>query len=205
MVEPPPPPVPAPDPTVRRHDGFYLRMGLGAGYMLSSIDPPPGDLSARGGGVALDFAIGGTVAHGLVIGGGFFLASAGNVTWKGDPVSLVSASDTVKGGEASLGLIGAFIDYYPNPNDGFHLMGALGIGTQSYTKAGDSPIDEDFAGGGGGFMLGIGYEAWVGSQWSLGGVARVVGTSTSIQGEQSGTNFGGRGIAPGLLFVATHH
>jgi hypothetical protein len=54
-------------------------------------------------------------------------------------------------------------------------------------------------------MLGVGYEAWVGSQWSLGAVMRVLVMSGTLRGEHSSENIDARGIAPALLFVATHH
>lgn len=197
--------MPAPDPTVHRHDGFYLRMGLGGGFMASKLDL--GDLSARGSGVALEFALGGTIADGLVIGGGLYTQSASNVHWKGDSLRSRFMTDTYSHDkEGSLGLLGIFLDYYPNPRDGFHVQGALGFGTLSFESDGLMGLPgETWAGVGGGGMLGVGYEVWIGSQWSLGGVARVLLMSGSLRTEDTDITFDGKGYAPSLLFVATHH
>src|SRR5947207_1236864 len=74
MYAPPPPPVYvappiASDPTVRNHDGFYLRLGLGGGTLKTngSFSPDIGvsDFSLKGGGVMFDLSIGGTVGRGF--------------------------------------------------------------------------------------------------------------------------------------------
>jgi hypothetical protein len=54
-------------------------------------------------------------------------------------------------------------------------------------------------------MLGVGYEFWVGSQWSLGGIARLLLVSGSLRADGSEVDFSGKGYAPSLLFTATHH
>jgi hypothetical protein len=205
QVEPLPAPIPAPDPTVHHHDGFYLSMGLGAGYAWSDVSKAPvfGDLSAKGAGVALELALGGTVADGLVIGGGLYTTSVSRLRWK----RTISDGDaSQQGDQGSVALLGVFIDYYPNPKDGLHVQGALGIGTLNYERDSSTGVPpETWAGGGGGAMLGVGYEAWVASQWSLGGVLRVIGVSTAMRGEDSDVNFDGRAISTALLFSATYH
>jgi len=201
MVEPLPP-VAAPDPTAHRHDGFYLRLGLGGGFMASRLEPSDGTLSASGGGLAIEFALGGTVADGLVIGGGLYASTTGAVKWKGDSLG----SGSVSGGQGSLGLLGVLVDYYPDPKEGFHVQGALGIGTLSFDQDKHSGVpSEKWTGGGGGAMLGVGYEFWVGSQWSIGGIARVLLVSGSLRAEDNASEFSGKGYAPSLLFIATHH
>jgi hypothetical protein len=183
-------------------------MGIGGGFMAAKVEPPPGSLSARGGGVALEFALGGTIADGLVIGGGLYSQSASTVHWKGEALRTAPGigSDTYSGDQGSLALLGVFLDFYPNPKEGFHVQGALGIGTLTFEEDGLTGIPgETWAGAGGGAMLGVGYEAWVGSQWSLGGVARLLLVSGSLRGEDTDLNFDGKGYAPSLLFVATHH
>jgi len=195
--------VPAPDPTIRRHDGFYLRLGIGAGLVRSRVESPAplGDLSARGGGVAIDLALGGTVADGLVIGGGIYTVAINNVSWSGDNVPGDQDGET-----GSIGLLGVMVDYYPDARGGFHVLGSLGIGVLGYER--DSSTDlppEDWNGGGGGAMFGVGYEAWIGDQWSLGGVARVLLVSGTLRGEGTDDEMDATGFAPALLLVATHH
>jgi hypothetical protein len=181
-------------------------MGLGGGFMASKVDAPIGNLSARGGGVAIEFALGGTIAEGLVIGGGLYSSAVGEVHWKGNALRAYAGDNEVSGDQGSLGLLGVFVDYYPSPKDGFHVQGALGIGALTFEKDGATGVpNEGWAGSGGGAMLGVGYEVWVGPQWSLGGVARLLLMSGSLRGEDTDRTFDAKGYAPALMFVATHH
>src|SRR5438045_765689 len=56
------------------HDGFYLRLGLGFGGVGGNVTPDAGGptTSMKGGTVSSELAFGGTVAPGLVIGGGIY-------------------------------------------------------------------------------------------------------------------------------------
>jgi hypothetical protein len=212
LHEPTPPPVPAPDPTARRHDGFYLRLGLGAGLVRSEVDFDNGIISeevkARGGGVAFELALGGTVAPGLVIGGGIYSVSIAEINWRSPAAGDFSedGGDEIDGGEGAISVLGVMIDFYPNPRGGFHVQGGLGIGALSLKNDEDSDFPgEDWEGGGGGLMLGVGYEFWVSDQWSLGGIARVLAMSGKLRGSDSEDNYDSRGFAPAILFGATHH
>src|SRR6188474_2336923 len=70
---------PALGQSARTHDGFYLRLGGGLGYVADSVEsedlPFVGgtiEASLTGGAFATDVALGGAVAPGLIIGGGWF-------------------------------------------------------------------------------------------------------------------------------------
>jgi hypothetical protein len=204
--------VPAPDPTARRHDGFYLRLGLGGGLVRSEVDFDTGAISeevkARGAGVALEIALGGTVAPGLVIGGGIYSVSIARTTWHSDAARERSedGDDEITGGEGAISVLGVVIDFYPNPRGGFHVQGGLGIGALALENDKDSNFPgEDWEGGGGGLMLGAGYEFWVSDQWSLGGIARVLAMSGKLRGSESDRDYDSRAFAPAILFGATHH
>jgi hypothetical protein len=206
--------VPAPDPTVRRHDGFYLRLGLGVGHVRGSAEPdepagPPfvNDVDFRGTGVASELSLGGTVADGLVIGGSLFLTSVDHVTWRGSSVRLFEEAgrDTFEGGRGSFAMLGLLADWYPNDREGFHVQGALGFGAVTFESDSSDVPDGEWTGGGGGLMLGAGYEFWVAEQWSLGGVVRVVMMSGKLENEEDGAEVNAQAFAPSVLFVATHH
>lgn len=207
-----PPPVAAADPTARRHDGFYLRLGLGAGFMRSVVDfedvNGTSEVKVRGGGVGFELALGGTVAPGLVIGGGIYTVSASEITWESDAQSVLDRydDDTFKGGDGVVGMLGVMLDFYPNPRGGFHVQGGIGLGTLALDHDKDTGFPgENWEGGGGGLMLGAGYEFWVSDQWSLGGVGRVLMVSGKVRGSESDRDYDAKAIAPALLFVATHH
>jgi hypothetical protein len=181
---------------------------LGAGLLRGKVDSLAGDVHVRGGGPALEFALGGTVAPGLVIGGGLYTVATDELTWDAEAARPYSDDDSteIEGGEGTLGMLGVIIDYYPNPRAGFHLQGGLGVGTLALMRDSDTNFPgENWEGGGGGAMLGVGYEFWVSDQWSLGGIARALFVSGKLRGSVSERDNDGRGFAPALLFGATHH
>jgi hypothetical protein len=220
LIEPREPPrviVPAPDPTARRHDGFYLRLGLGIAHVRGSAEPagpagPPfvDDVDFRGTGVASELSLGGTVAEGLVIGGGFFLTAVDHVTWRGSSVRRwdPAGGNAFEGGNGSFGMLGLLADWYPQDRGGFHVQGALGFGALTFEPDQSDWVDvpdEEWTGGGGGLMLGAGYEFWVAKQWSLGGVVRAVMMSGKLENDEDDTEVNVQAFVPALLFVATHH
>jgi len=209
-MQQPPPPVVAPDPTVHRHDGFYLRAGLGPSVFWGQATPAFGDVSARGLGLAFDIAIGGTPAAGVVIGGTITTSFSGTVHWSGDGVRQTTERSSVNGAEGQISLIGVFVDYYPDPAGGFHVMGALGIGAMNFESdtGRQFPPEKWASAGAGGGVLGAGYEFWIGKQWSLGGVARVLYVRGDLEGARNTSadgTFSAQAIAPGILFSATLH
>lgn len=182
--------------------------------MRSRIDlegnafPSGESVDARGSGVALEIALGGTVAPGLVIGGGIYSVSMAQVGWRSDEARAFNedGDDEIKGGEGAISVLGVMLDFYPNPRGGFHVQGGLGIGALALEKDADTNFPgEDWEGGGGGLMLGVGYEFWVSEQWSLGGIARVLAMSGKVRGSETDRDFDSRGFAPAILFGATHH
>jgi hypothetical protein len=204
------------------HDGFYLRLGIGAGYMLAptTVTTSGSDdettFTTKGLAVASEFAMGGTVAPGLVIGGGVYGISAPSA----------KADDFKDDGEAiddlegewdmiSLSIVGPFIDYYFNPEAGLHLQLAVGLASSSVSEgefkmAGEGSIDtDDETGSGFGAMLGFGFETWAGEQWSVGGLIRVLYADTTIEADLPGTSteadWKTKSVIPGVLFTATYH
>ncbi len=67
----PAPPQEADEPGAHLHDGFYLRVALGGGWLGMRTDSAP-EADVKGGGGSLDLLLGGTPIDGLVIGGGIF-------------------------------------------------------------------------------------------------------------------------------------
>ncbi|MBX3128238.1 MAG: hypothetical protein KF718_16055 [Polyangiaceae bacterium] len=198
----PPPPPPA-DPTVHFHDGFYLQFGLGLGSMSTSatIDPAPSnppDVSITGMGVAGQFLLGGTPAPGFVIGGGSMGFSAPRAKLKEDGQEVALDDETF-----NLSMLGLFVDYYFDPTQGFHLQALIGFAQLS---SDDSDADENPTGVG--LSLGLGYEWWVGEQWGLGVLGKLMYASTSVDVDLV---TGGTGsikyqtLVPALLLTATLH
>lgn len=158
---------------------------------------------------AFEFALGGTPAPGLVIGGGIFTGFTGKTETSeldvdGRPVS------PLKHQQISFSLVGPFIDYYFDERSGFHLQGALGLTAMEVGKAesldGATSTPKRTLGGLG-FMLGGGWEAFVGEQWSLGGVARVrYGALETDDDDDDDERYTFQTLAiPEILFTATYH
>lgn len=213
----PPPYVPVgPDPAkVHNHDGFYLRMSFGVGYMhdnfryetsSASLPTVGSDLKLSGGAVAFDVLVGGTPAAGLVFGGGILGAVAPNPNVTSGGVSAPYRVDL------NLVMVAGFVDWYPNSRDGFHLQGLAGIAGVSTTDSnGDNIRGTNRNPAGIGLGLGVGYEWWIGNQWSMGVLGRVLYAHATV----TDTYIDGSGmydetekhsvIAPAVLFTATYH
>lgn len=218
---PPPPSYPiegaAPAPTAtdprgddRRHDGFYLRFGVGLGWLSLKRDTETttvgtdvafsGESTIRGGVGVGEISIGGTVGTGIVLCGtllGHELADATLEREDGDDVEL---------GEAlSLGLIGMGIHYFPDEYGGFHVGGTAGL---AYAVA-DAPASrfERLGGVGLGVSLATGYDWWIGDQWALGVIGRFTGarvhgeaTDDGVTAEEDDT-----AAAFAVMFSVLHH
>jgi hypothetical protein len=212
MVQPPPPaPPPAPPPPpppppeerekagVHTHDGFYFRFGLGGGYFAGSVDTTP-KATVTGGHLAVDLAFGGTPVPGLVIGGGIY-GSAGGASWESGGTSQKIDSSVVS-------TIGPFIDWYPDPKDGWHITGMVGLSRFQFTQNNVVDVTSAF---GGAVMIGGGYEFWIGKEWSLG----ILGRLQYAQAQMSELIFNGvtlagssvkvSAIVPALLVGITFH
>lgn len=195
----PPPEVPLPNYQNSRpflHDGFYLRLGLGPGFlhMDGKVDPGNGEYSVQGGGMSLDVMVGGTPTPGLVVGGASWFTQTRDPDF--DVAGVRSSSEI----EANLALLGAFIDGYPDPSGGFHVGGVLGFAVAT-VRTDDTAV----VGGDHGFGLGafLGYDAWIAEQWTLGGVLRFSAAGMRNSEDDLDETLGAANLA--LLFTAVYH
>lgn len=192
------------DPSRHRHDGFYLNFGLGGGYLNSSIgyEPDPGgpDSSIAGAGMFSQGLIGGTPARGLVVGGGGMNAVISNA-------KLEVGGEELSSAPLALYSTGAFVNYYPDPRGGFHVLGFLGIAALDYS---DWEVTDNALAWGFSAVVAAGYEWWVGKQWSLGLMgrmqfARVSVTVDEIPGVLPETDVIHSVLAPGAVVALTYH
>jgi hypothetical protein len=174
-----------PDRTAHLHDGFFLRLGIGAGLLQTSssfegtigsrpADEALGEFTYSGTGIALDFVIGGTPFAGFVMGYGF----AGQVI----PEPTVKMENTPSGDQeksaSSLGaaIHGLAIDVFPNPHGNLELGGLLG-----FAQVGTGAEGEESSGFGA--ALWGGYGLWANDQTSLAALLRFGFTHTTNQTE----------------------
>lgn len=196
---------------MHRHDGFYLRLGLGVGNFSFTADVEEDGQKAAtvetSGIVPMsEVAFGGTIAPGVVLGGGIYTAgTAGgsrdfDITPEGGGGSVSEELDT-----GPFGMVGPFIDIYPNPEQGLHIQAAVGFATYSVTEPSSESVD-DISLTGLGLMAGVGYEWWIGEQWSFGILGRVmVGKLSGEDPSDSDETYSATAVAPGLLATITYH
>ena len=186
------------------HDGFYFRGALGVGALFGSnstvngalLVASAGDFDSSGIAVLSELAFGGSPLPGLVIGGGSYGASVPSTSYE-------VAGSEIEGGTSAVSVLGPFIDIYPDPSAGLHLQFAPGLGAMNVNE-GDFASDT-IGGLGFGFMAGAGYEFWIGEQWSIGGLARVLYARATIEDQYGHGQFEAQAILPGVLFTATYH
>lgn len=185
------------------HDGFQFRGTLGAGYLhdSESVDDPGGNELAAGSvsGAAASFELffGGTPLPGLVFGGFLSGMAAPGPSVKMNGVTFDSGSGTSLG----LGSVGPYVDFYPNPQSGFHVLGNLGYAQVTFND-GNGTVDEATSSG---FILGtgVGYDAFVSDEWGLGVLGRL---SYAWTGHESvGLKVHDNVLALGVSFSVTYH
>ncbi|MFW5739308.1 MAG: outer membrane beta-barrel protein, partial [Myxococcota bacterium] len=97
--------------------------------------------------------------------------------------------------------IGLLIDYYFDPEGGFHMQGLLGLGVLAVEY--DNEDIDDRSATGPSLALGLGYEGWVGEQWGIGGLFRL--TAAALTEDEDDVKLNHSVLTPAILFTATHH
>lgn len=188
--------------TARKHDGFYLRLSLGGGAIkakFSGGDEAP-DAEASGSGAMLDVLLGGTPASGLVVGGGYQFDMAQSADYE------FGSNSTGSGGTVARGVVGPFVEWFPDPHGGFStglLLGysLLTLRTPQFRIFGVD-VGGDITSLGFGGNLWVGYAHWVSSQWALGLEARG-GLSTTKNEDDSSQ--AGNSTSWALLVTGVYH
>lgn len=138
------------------HDGFYMRLGAGYGYMTtsSSVTGQANSASIKGVGPAFQMSFGGTPIPGLVIAGTMFMHLQSKPS-----VDLGNGQSADANSSVFLLSLGPIVDYYPDPHGGLHFGGGPLFSTFNginYTSTGF-----------GATVFG-GYDLWIGKSWSFG-------------------------------------
>lgn len=178
----------------RTHDGFYMQLDAGLGYLSTSAEAGGTKVTYSGLTFPTSILLGGTVGP-VVIGGGFITDYAAS------PSAKMTAAGTTQSAtltDVSLYLyaMGVFADIYPDPHGGLHFQPFLGFGGLQATYQGNASN-----GGPTGMVLaaGVGYDWWVADEWSIGLMGRLTYAPLSYN------SVGWSTIAPALLATFTYH
>ena len=141
------------------HDGFYLRLSLGPGWLHASTggDLPEG--SVKGAVTAVDLRVGHTLFRGMALG-----LFAG--LWHAPSPEAGGGATRFGNGAMTRILAGPFVDYFPNPHNGLHFGVAPGV--MLLQRSSENAGDEESSATGLGGALWVGYDFWVADDWSLG-------------------------------------
>jgi hypothetical protein len=185
----------APAAGKRSHDGFFLRLSLGAVYLHESWNPSGGSPGAvfGGGGTSLEASIGKSVRPGLIVGGLWQLVALT------DPnESYVGTTYVTPGTARFLDVVAGFVDCYPNPRRGLHVGGSAGLLAASNL---DRAYGTLTTGWGAAMSIRFGYEVFFSSRWSVGALAQLAGYRySSTEGSVSSVS---NGLLPTLALAFT--
>jgi hypothetical protein len=177
----------------RTHDGFYLQLDAGLGYLSSSADIQGYNLKYSGLSFPTAILLGGTVGP-VVIGGGFVTDYAPSPSVKMSGGGVTQTGD-LTGAKLYLFSIGLFADIYPDPHSGLHFQPFLGWGGLQMEYQGVTGRSAT------GLVLaaGVGYDWWVADEWSIGVMGRFGYAPLNLDSVSYKT------ITPALLATFTYH
>ena len=181
-------------PGFHEHDGFYMRLLMGGGYLSTKEKFGGNTYTLSGGAVAFSAAFGGAVAPNLIIYG-----ELGGMSVNEPSVSGNGSSGTAKGLTLNMISFGPGLAYYVQP------MNLYVSGTFNFTKFSmsdnnnsNNTADSDT---GFGFSATLGKEWWVSTDWGLGAAAQFnMGTAKADSGDTTLT-----GIGFAVMFSATYN
>jgi len=167
-----------------------------------------GDVEGRTVGFASlgELTIGGTIAPGLVLGGGAYTAQLLSAHFK-----LARDSDGAPPSELdpelrTLALFGPFLQWYPNARRGFHVEAALGFAAITSDSGGSRGFEEpDYQAIGAGLVLGSGYEWFIADEWSIGVLGRMMAAVVTGEDDAEVRWVHGISTTPSLLLSITYH
>jgi hypothetical protein len=200
---PPPPPAygypppryaaPALPPGYHQHDGVYVRLQLGVGYLQLKTSTDGDDVAAKGAGANFEIAVGGAVAPNFILYGAFLIADSSSPTITLNGMSIGNANGSLD----VVGFGGGAAYYFPDIN-AFVLGSIYAARIESSDSSGDTVETSDL-----GWVLEgqVGKEWWVSSDWGLGVAGQVVGGRINAQGGSPTYS----ALSFGLLFSATYN
>ncbi|MFP2959703.1 outer membrane beta-barrel protein [Myxococcus sp. 1LA] len=143
------------------HDGFYLRLQVGGGYLRASAADVTPDVALKGASGNINAEIGFALVNNFILYGKFYGAASPSPSIQ---VGDLSVEDTGDDWSQNLGAVGLGVTYYFMPAN-IYLSGAISYTQLSITERDEKVAETEL---GGGLHLGIGKEWWVSKNWGLG-------------------------------------
>jgi len=207
--QPPPPPPPGSSPGygygaygmsvpgVHEHEGFFLRLGVGVGYLNMSTEFMNDDVAVKGPSGLFQLALGGNVSQNLIIYGELF----GNAVV--DPTVEVNGDEfDTEDSSASIAGIGVGLAYYLPSN--VYFSGTLAASQLRFAEQ-NGGVEEDYETDLGPAFVGqIGKEWWVGDDWGLGLAGQVLFGSLKDDDDSIGGEVTWSTVGLSLLLSATY-
>lgn len=208
--QPPPPPTPGSSPAYsygaygmtvpgwHEHEGFFLRLGVGFGYLNMSSELNDLDLAIKGPSGIFELALGGNISPGFIIYGELF----GNAVV--DPTLEVDGEEfDTEDTSASIAGVGVGLAYYLPSN--FYFSGTLAASQLRWTEDNGTEEIEAETEVGAAFVGQIGKEWWVGDNWGLGLAGQLIFSSNKDDDDAIGANdVTWTTVGLGLLLSATY-
>lgn len=186
-------PLPAPNGgdssrTFHYHDGFYARFGLNYGITGGGFSIDDRQIDYSGSQLGVDLLLGGTPSDGLAVGGGLLIGSLLQPDMEVGGQNIATRNIPVL-------LLGPFVDGFFSPQGGWHAGGLLGLAALGRTAETQGAV-------GFGGSVWLGYDKWVGDDWSVGGQVRFLGIAG---GGDDPSDFSASALGIGLGFSVLYH
>jgi len=187
----------APPPGYHQHDGFYLRLYTGLGFLSASDTSLGSKETYSGAGVTFGASFGGVIAPNLVLFGEFLGTVVSDPTY-----DFAGQSQTLSGLDATLVGFGPGVAYYLQPVN-LYFSGTLTFSQLSLSdsQSNDSSNSADLTNLGIGTNLMAGKEWWVSSEWGLGMAAQLHIASMKMKSSDARMT----ATVLSLLFSATYN
>ncbi len=176
------------------HDGFFLQVHVGISATGFSSKQAGVKTNYVGGGVSAGVAIGGVIAHNLVLYAAFFGTDTGN-----PDKQVAGASVTSDLGAIGVGAFGPGLAYY---FERCNLYVSATFGLAGFTANDGGGVKVDSAKSGTAFDFMVGKEWWVSRDWGLGIAGELMAASLKDK-NVPGLTWSASGLS--ILFSATYN
>jgi hypothetical protein len=138
-------------------------LGVNLGYAFDSAEFRGIVTKSRGVGGFVEWALGGNLTE-------HFVLALTQITFGAfSPTTTQDGEKLIWDHTDFFSIVGVLVDVYPNPTQGLHIAGAVGSGSADVDVRDGESTDSGL-----GLALGVGYDFWIGEQWSAGAGARVL-------------------------------